>query len=64
MQVCKSAGMTGIPDVLNCNGMQKDEWQFDYIIPKINGGTKSYFDCLIISRKYNRAKLNNRLEEK
>lgn len=42
--------MTGISDVLNRTGMQKDEWQFDYIIPKINGGSNSYFDCLIVPR--------------
>ncbi len=30
------------------------EWQFDHIKPKDKGGTNSYSNCQIISRKYNR----------
>lgn len=36
-----------------------DEWQFDHIIPKDKGGTNSYSNCQIVSRKFNREKWNN-----
>ena len=39
--------------------LHPDEWQFDHIIPKDKGGTNSYSNCQIISRKYNREKWNN-----
>ncbi len=35
-----------------------NEWQFDHIIPKDKGGTNSYANCQIVSRKYNREKWN------
>lgn len=35
-----------------------NEWQFDHIIPKDKGGTNSYSNCQIVSRKYNREKWN------
>ena len=35
-----------------------NEWQFDHIIPKDQGGTNSYSNCQIVSRKYNREKWN------
>lgn len=35
-----------------------DEWQFDHIIPKDKGGTNSYSNCQIVSRKFNRKKWN------
>ena len=36
-----------------------DEWQFDHIIPKDQGGTNSFSNCQIVSRKFNRTKWNN-----
>ena len=36
-----------------------DEWQFDHIITKDKGGTTSYSNCQIVSRKFNREKWNN-----
>ncbi len=33
------------------------EWQFDHINPKDKGGTNSYSNCQIVSRKYNRKKM-------
>lgn len=35
-----------------------DEWQFDHIIPKDKGGTNSFSNCQIASRKFNRQKWN------
>ena len=35
------------------------EWQFDHIVPKSKGGTNSYSNCQIVSRKYNRKKWDN-----
>ena len=37
---------------------EPNEWQFDHIIPKDKGGTNSYSNCQIVSRKYNREKWN------
>ena len=37
---------------------EPNEWQFDHIIPKDKGGTNSYANCQIVSRKYNREKWN------
>ena len=33
-----------------------NEWQFDHITPKSQGGTNSYSNCQIVSRQYNRDK--------
>ena len=35
---------------------EPNEWQFDHIKPKDQGGTNSYSNCQIVSRKYNREK--------
>lgn len=37
---------------------EPNEWQFDHIKPKDQGGTNSYSNCQIVSRKYNREKWN------
>ena len=37
---------------------EPNEWQFDHIKPKDQGGTNSYSNCQIVSRKYHREKWN------
>ena len=37
---------------------EPNEWQFDHIKPKDQGGTNSYSNCQIVSRKHNREKWN------
>lgn len=54
--------LSQIVEICNCildTSFSPDEWQFDHIIPKDKGGTNSYSNCQIVSRKFNRMKWNN-----